>query len=246
MRLTYRTQLLNSARHQIEADMTEAIMVELKWLWQRVYPSIRELREKRDNLQKFDKVDGSLWQQFQSRLDSRLADLIAVAADKLGNLEQSFWQQRGYNLSVSTDTIIRQYQTQLAQREGREVKDIGETTRREMGTKIAEWFNTPAKPLQSLVEELKPWVSESRAARIATTETTWLNSVTTAETMNQLGFDTYKFQSKRDEITCTRPIEFNGQSWAGCRGLHGQEFSANGDVPPTHPNCRCDMIPITQ
>lgn len=273
MRLTHRTRILNQTRLQLEAEMTAAILAELRWLWREIYPTIRNLKERRDGIQKqakavsiglsstgwptsfalldvngnefenFWKIDASIWTQFQERLNSKLAELIHTAATRLTDIEVGFWQGRSKDVSLSTEEIVNRYKEELARREGREVKDIADTTRREMGRRVAEWYNTPGATTQELVDRLQPYVSESRAAAIATTEVTWLNSAVTSETMNQLGVEEGTWTTMRDELVCVKPIEVNGQMWNGCRELHGQILKTTDELPPAHVNCRCAFVP---
>lgn len=248
MRLTHRTRCLNRCRRQIEADLQSAIAAEFRWLWRQLYPKLRALRLKREGkiskrqLQK--QIDlSSLWPAFEQRLIEAVGTVVEAASATLANTENEFWQRRGRDLDIRPDDIARRYETNLAT----EVKEISDTTRRDIAADVVEWYNTPGQTLQSLTSRVKQKVGPSRATTIAMTETTRLNSAATNETMARLGVGEWWWQTMRDEIVCRKPLVGpDGLTYNGCRGLHGQRFSINQPMPPdsSHPNCRCNPQPI--
>src|SRR3972149_9041096 len=247
-RQTAHTRKINRLRAELEQQLSAAIYRELRWLWRQLYPRIRELRLKRDHIQKlnFNKlgITGELWEQFQQRLETSLDEMILAGAVVLAGEEATYWQGRGYSdFSLNPMAVVERYKAQI----GRQITQVNDRIRQEMGQAVADWYNTPGATVQSLVENLQQYVSGSRAANIATTAGTDLISTITRETMITLGFETWAWNTMRDELCCTKPLKArtDGLGQNGCRGLHGKIFTLNDPMPGSkgsHIGCRCNPI----
>lgn len=254
-RLADRSRRLARARLEIEAKIAAAAQAEFDWLWLHLLPALRALEankpktaRKRKLRKQFEFIGGKdLWDQFTGRMESRLRETYTNAADMLGRIESAHWARLGRELNLVPVEIVALYEQQLGRREDRKIKNIPEQKRIEIGQITSDWYNTPGETLEDLTQRIREHVlSETRAQLIGITETTWLNSSVTDYTMEQLDIDDWWWQTRRDEIVCTRDlIGPDGETWAGCRALHGQRFKRGQAMPPngSHPGCRCDPVP---
>jgi len=243
-RQTVHNRKIYQLRHAIEADLSDAIYQELRWLWRQLYPEIRQMRLKRDNIQKlnFNKqgIKNDLWELFNQRLTDAMDAAIMAGAIQLAGETDRHWNSLGFDFTLDPVQIVESFRTSI----GTQITEITGKAREEIGQHIADWYNTPAATVQSLSDTLRGYVSESRAHSIATTEVTNLNGAVTTQTGIVLGVETYFWNSMRDEIVCRKPLTGpDNKIWNGCRALHGQEFNLRTEpFKAAHTNCRCGPI----
>jgi hypothetical protein len=243
-RQTVHNRKINRLRQSIEGELSEAILKELRWLWRQLYPEIRQMRLKRDNIQKlnFNKqgITNELWEQFNQRLGEAIDSAIMAGAIQLAGETDKYWQGRGFDFTLDPVAIVETYKSTI----GTQITEITSKTREEIGQHVADWYNTPGATVQSLSDTLRGYVSESRANSIATTEVTNLNGSVTMQTGVVLGVETYFWNSMRDELVCRKPLTGpDNNIYNGCRGLHGQEFNLNSQpFKAAHPRCKCGPI----
>lgn len=233
MRLTAREREIRAARAEIERNVAAAVSAELAILWRQIYPSVRRLDRQRP-LHKSSFIGGAtLWSRFQTALQERLTLEYMSGAVTLAMIQSAYNQIAAQEAAGSLDaaSLVQARQSEI----GQHVTNIAQTTREHVAGVVADWYNTPESTLGGLVNDLTPLFGPKRAASVATTETTWLNSAVVDGEMERLGIDEWYWNTARDEITCKL-----------CRDRHGHVFKRTDPKPPegSHPNCRCSPVPI--
>lgn len=251
-RLTHRNRRMRRARAEIEENVARATMRQFRWLWRELYPILRDLKARRNRrvkkLAKQYQLAGpnSLWDEFVRRLGTALQSEIDAGAVTLTQLEQGWIEDNDFDVpEIDPQAIVDAYRDQIGAREGREIKNIADSTRREMGTLIADWYRTPGTTFGQLIDSLKQWVNEARAAAIGSTETTALNSAVALNTMQSLGIRRWAWDTVKDELVCENYVDGpDGRGYQGCADLQGKIFTTDDTFPPdaSHPNCRCAPI----
>jgi len=241
-RLSTRQRRLMAARAQIEADLAVAVYQEMVVLWRSLYPSLRRLAEQRPDmtlgkrrLRKATFAGAGLWEQFQQRLEQRLTAAIDNGTASLNDIHNA-WHQY-HNDGMYSEVVIEPGELVTTHRAeiGARIKNIADQTRRSVGRAVAEWYNQPGETLDDLVTTLQANFGESRAAGIASTETTWLNSAVVRTRMEKLGIDRWVWSTRRDEIVCR-----------SCRERNGRVYHRDDPMPPeaSHPRCRCSPVEV--
>lgn len=113
------------------------------------------------------------------------------------------------------------------------IKGITDVTRESTQKAIADWLQS-GSPLPALEAALTPIYGQSRAERIAITETTRVIAEGNQQAWQSTGLvEDVQWMTANDEKVC--PI---------CGELDGQTFPLNDISPPAHPQCRCWVQPI--
>ncbi len=244
-RLTHHQRQMRRARRTIEADVTAAAHKQLRWLWRELMPLLRQLKARREQrvkkLAKQYQLAGanSLWDEFARRLEAALLAALTTGAVSLAQIETAWLRSIGQDIGdIDPAAIVDAYRDQIGAREGREIKGISDATRRVMGDEIATWYRTPGATYGQLIDTLRQQVSDVRAARIGSTETTALNSALVLNTMNLLGLSQWFWDTLKDELVCDKPIDGpDGRGYKGCADLQGRVFTIRDVFPPdaSHP-----------
>jgi hypothetical protein len=159
--------------------------------------------------------------------ETRLGALNIFFDNALAHAEAARWARQ------YTDTLLEQ---------------LGSTSERLIGEKVASYIETPQATIGELVSQLKPVLDGNaiRAWRIASTETTRAFVSGSNAAYRQAGLPVADYAppghphcrcdtavkrvgdqwvivwlTHRDELVCTRPIQTPWGEVAGCRGLHG-------------------------
>lgn len=83
-------------------------------------------------------------------------------------------------------------------------------------------------------------VSRNRARVMVRTETAFAFNTARMDQFKKYNVQKVKWFTARDERTCTRPITWDGETYAGCKGLHNKVFDIDKVPPiPIHCSCRC-------
>lgn len=191
-------------------------------------------------LQKSYIVSGNLWDFFVKRMKTSLLSALLRGAIKLFDL-----QRKHYDLPEVVEIDPAEFAKQIEPMLGERIVGVTDTTKRMVGRKVVGWYNSPGQSMQSLVDQLKPTFSESRARLIAQTEVTFLNSQVQLQTAFKSGVTEWWWSTRRDNVVCKKPLVGpDGQVYKGCRELHGKVFQIGDAMPPTgsHPGCRCNPI----
>lgn len=243
-RFTDRQRRNRAARAIIEDALAGVYYQEFSILWRQLYPRLRRLDDQRPvtksagshRLTKQSFIGGDqLWEFFKNRLRAKLTAALQDGTVTLAQVHNAWSQSQagvGYEpLEIDPAQLVESLQDQI----GEQIDNITDETRRKIGRRVADWYNTPDKTLGDLVDDLSPYFGEKRAHAVATTETTWLNSEVTRDRMERLGIEEWWWDTARDEITCRF-----------CRENHGQVFKRGDPMPPraSHPHCRCEPVEI--
>lgn len=158
-------------------------------------------------------------------------EIAAAATDGVQNAGDDLLAQVGVGIDydlVNADVTkqIKAYTFDL-------VKDITDTTRTELQTKIAAWQES-GQPLDDLIEALTPTFGEARAKLISSTEVTRAFATGNQAAWTASGVvDGMEWSTANDELVC--PV---------CAPLNGTKLDLDAeDIPPAHPACRCWLRP---
>lgn len=173
------------------------------------------------------KIEKLAWPQWISDFTNELRRALTMAVEDLQVVETDYWRDKGQKLSsVSPQDLIDDYERRI----GRQISDIGETTKRKTLKAIADWYNTPDATTEELVENLKYWYSDERAATIANTEVAFITSQVSLQAMQDLSVEQFNVD-----------IGSNG-----CRQIclpiaQNNPYRIGAPMPPFHPECDCSM-----
>jgi hypothetical protein len=243
MRRTEHQRKVDAAEAELEAMIQVIALEELNRLFRGVQLKLRRINQYRPKahpnhtrLTKADVTGTSLWDLFKGRLLSRLMEALLGGSISLYSLLTMRVAEQP--LELDTDAIARELEYQVGER----ITQVTNTIKREVGRRIVAWYNSPGVTMQTIINQLRPAFGINRAALIAATETTNLHSLVQTEIMTRLGYDEWWWETKRDNLVCVRPMKGpDGQTYNGCRALHGKRFKLGQPMPPdgSHVSCRC-------
>lgn len=97
---------------------------------------------------------------------------------------------------------------------------------------------------QTLKHRLKGF-TDNDIHRLVITESAYITEQATDLAYDETGVDKIEWIAALEIHTCDTPIEVDGKTYKGCRGLDGQVFTRSRKLllPPAHPFCRCTTAP---
>lgn len=97
---------------------------------------------------------------------------------------------------------------------------------------------------QTLKQRLKGF-TDNDIHRLVITESAYITEQATDLAYDETGVDKIEWIAALEIHTCDTPIEVDGKTYKGCRGLDGQVFTRSRKflLPPAHPFCRCTTAP---
>lgn len=240
---TINRKQIEQAEVELEALVNTAVQAELNRLWRDVQSKVRRINRLRPKMQKVDIMAGTdLWEMFSTRLQDRLMKELLAGAITIHQLLMASFTATPYELD--TDLVAKALHDNL----GLMIKGVTKAIKRKVGRKIVGWYNSPATPLQTILDQLKPLFGLDRAKLIARTIITRLDSLVKGRVASDLGITEWWWMSMRDSLVCKHKLTGpDGKEYAGCRALHGKHFQAGMPMPPdgSHPACRCSAILVT-
>jgi len=210
-----------------------------------------------------DADEARLLRLMKARLNGQLRDVMSLLGDppEWSNLDYAFWEGEAGRMLADLRpemermalhaavtpvvpasvpvlweeaVLFREAADWARQYAGKLVQGITDNTREGVGRAVQGFVDTPGRTIGQLRDELAPLFGESRAQRIAVTETTrayseGMNLV--HQQISRAGIQMDKvWQTANDEKVC--PI---------CGPNHGKTEKQGWTVrgAPAHPNCRC-------
>lgn len=229
---------------QITRDMEYEMHLELQALWRGIRRKLTRLNRLKIKKSVFYQTD--MYGQFQERMYDRLISVLESGLMSLFELETAIWAMRTIEpFTFSYESVLETLRPEIAHL----ITRTTNYTKRKVAKRVVQWFNTPGEPIKDIVRDLQPTFGLERAHLIAQTEITDLNSRVQQHVASQLGIQTWWWQTKRDHLVCVKPIIGpDGNTYKGCRELHGKRFSITLPMPPkgSHPGCRCDGVLIQE
>lgn len=138
------------------------------------------------------------------------------------------------------------------------IRGINDTTRRQVQTAVADWIEA-GQPLDALATKLEPLFGSRRSLAIAQTESTraYASGNMLAWTSSGL-VEARQWYTVRDSLVCPvcgplhgtivaidQPWQFSQATLAAnptiAKALRG---AASVSMPPSHPGCRCYLLPV--
>lgn len=159
------------------------------------------------------------------------ADLGAdVALDQMGILGVGFDYTAPH---VEASRWVRQYTDDL-------MAALNTTNDRLVGEAVARWIEN-SLPMESLIDDLRPWFGTKRAETIARTEVTRAYAEGSKAAYRESGVvEKLRWHTRQDEMVCSVCGPLHEETVA----LEDGEFLPGVMVPPAHPNCRCYIAPV--
>lgn len=173
-----------------------------------------------------EKID---WANWTYKFASGIRAVLSPVVDDVSQIEQDYWSDKGREVyKASVDEVIRAYEARV----GRQISDIGEATRNDTLQIVTDWYNSPDDvPFEDLVDRLQSVYSAERADAIARTETSFISSQVTLDSMEQLGIKKWIPDIGREAcIAICIPI------------ADGGPYTINDRTPPFHTHCDCGML----
>ena len=172
-------------------------------------------------------------------------DLAIILAEGLAPVYVAAYEE----LAPPAAPEVAEYRDLLLDAIAQSVKDINETTRRQVAEKVWNWIERGA-PLDELAADLAPVFGPARAERIAVTEVTNALALGT-EAAGQAAKDTYPgvnvekvWHTAADDLVCPICAPLNNQT-APLDGYFtvptGPHAGTIIKSPAAHPNCRCTI-----
>lgn len=184
------------------------------------------------------------WGAAEQALLATLGDLLKSVLAKAQGLIKDQLQRLGVGVSWEVfDQAARDYAERYT---FGLIKDLTDSTRRQLGQTIARWIETP-DDFGSLVEQVRrilppdPYpMLRDRARLIAQTETTRIYAESRIAGFRAAGLTQMEWRTAEDELVC--PICAPMAGMVG--GLNGIVNPDNGQLytPPAHPGCRCWLV----
>ena len=231
-----RRRRLAKARKAVEASIKSQTSMLLARAWKGLKPVVEKRKAGNGNFgvrgdgPKLLKADGDIpssdwdgWDDWSQLFEATLTETLLEGIGVFGDTEAAWADAAGYSgVIFDPRQILTHYQNRI----GREISDIADTTRQDVASRIASWYQS-GQSLDSLISQLEdyflqPW----RAEMIAITETTGIASEIARELMEQIGSESWVWNSRNDYLVCDE-----------CAELHGQTFGIDDEMPPLHPNC---------
>lgn len=187
------------------------------------------------------------WTQERNRLLAILLPIVEETARRGVQAGGQQLQQAG--IAFDSELANRQAEQWARQYTDDLLNQLGTTTERIVGDRVADWVETPGSTLQDLVDQLTPVVAGnvSRAEAISITEISRVYAEGSHQVFLQAGAQPAVFlppghprcrcftriervgngdlvvvwASNEDEMSCTRSIETPWGRVAGCRALNG-------------------------
>ena len=123
------------------------------------------------------------------------------------------------------------------------VEQITKTTAEGLAEALAAWIEQGA-PLDDLVKSLEPIFGETRAERIAATETTRAYASGNQIAWKAGGVEMVRWMTVVDELVCLEICEPLHETIAGIED--GFDYPDGPGMPPGHVNCRCYIQPVVE
>lgn len=184
------------------------------------------------------------WGAEEQALLATLGDLLKSVLAKAQSLVKTRLAQAGVSVSWEVfDQAARDYADNYT---FGLIKDLTDSTRRQLGQTIAQWIETP-DDFDDLVEQVRrilppdPYpILRDRARLIAQTETTRIYAESRIAGFQAAGLTQMEWRTAEDELVC--PICAPMAGMVG--GLNGIVNPDNGQLytPPAHPGCRCWLV----
>ncbi len=215
-------------RREVEAAIALVLLSLLRQMWRMIFPRIRDGR--------FDEISPA-FAQWGEDFDREYTQAVTEGATVLAEAEAAWYRAAGKKVSFDTERIVAAFEDDTIANAGngkRPAAMIISNMERGIWKDIRAWQADPARTQEQLQAKLQVWFSPARAAAIASTDTTNVLSIVTAEGMTQAGAGFWVWQTMEDERVCDE-----------CDQLHGSVFSLQSrTTPPKHHNCRCLMTPL--
>jgi hypothetical protein len=182
---------------------------------------------------------------FTTRLHEALLKEIQAGSITLFMLNKAFHAASlPADFTFDSDAVAMAYAPKLAER----LTSVKAALQRAYSRKVTRWYTRPGSTLQELIDTLSVHFEPSRARNLAITLTGELNTAVQEATFAAVGIRKWWWQTMRDSLVCTRDLVGpDGNTYAGCRGLHGKIFDVGMAQPPEGAHvwgCRCSGIGI--
>lgn len=166
------------------------------------------------------------WPAWITSLTGVIKDALALTVQDLYGVEIDYWSDKGQPLkTITPQDIIDAYEVRV----GRQIAGIADTTKRKTLDAITDWYNSDGTT-DDLIEKLKYWYSEERAAAIANTETAFVASQVSYNTMESLGIEKFNID-----------IGANGCREICLPKTRGNPYMLGAPMPPFHTHCDCGV-----
>jgi len=177
---------------------------ELQWLLRAIRTKLKVMKVQQAQLQKADLLQLNLWDEFHRRLVQRLHQAVLAGVIKMVALDNILALYHfDKPIEIDTMSFADHYAINLAQM----VTRVSDETKYRIAKKVLRWYRAGDQPIGKLIEDLQTDFSQKRAALIARTETTDLNSAVQYRIREVLGIHSWWWQTMRDDVVCTRPMK---------------------------------------
>ena len=236
IRRTVQNKKLTAAQEKLLTHTKLVVYNELNFLWLHMRRKIKRLDRQRLSKAQLRKIDLSpdIWSVFKERLRGRLVKALLDGAILLYQLHAKNLTDQP--MEFDTAAFARQAEPEI----GTRITKIDAFLKRTVAHKVVGWYNSPGLTMQDIIDDLRPFFSLERAELIARTEITRLDDIVKTNLANQLGITNWWWMTMRDQLVCTRKLTGpDGQTYKGCRALHGKVFRMDQDGPPEGSHIGC-------
>lgn len=176
-----------------------------------------------------ESASGVDWTTWITLFAQGLKTSLVPVAEDIYAVEQQYWTTRDQTLGpLNVDDVIDAYEARV----GRQISEIGMTTRNDVIREITTWYNSDA-PFTDLLDRLNTYFSPERAEMIARTESQFIAAQIADDTMDQLGIS---------QFNVDLAPEMGGYPCQYCIDQAAANPHNRGDqMPPFHPSCRCGV-----
>lgn len=241
-RSSARVNRLLRARAGAQKVLQAEVLRALQRGWRSLKPRLAGLK----------KADGDPFDAWFGEWADEFGEAYLSALEKgsaaIGKAEAASWKgySGGSELDFDPARIAQGYYDEVG---SKITRSPTRSTLKRLREYAQDWFDDPEMSLNDLIDRLGPLFGPERAALIGINETTALISWVTSDIMEELGLTRWTWQSRLEWNTCTKELEGpDGNTYAGCRGLHGKEFGLDDAMPPdgSHIGCYCVAAPVVK